>query len=312
MSMIILIKKFMTSNHSHKAIVFGSISIDKIINKHGLFTGVLGGSAAYALLANEKNTCELVGVVGDDFNHKHFELLSNHSISTKSLTRSNGNTFCWGGEYEDDLSSRKTLYVDPGVSDTYIPNLSKDSKNFQYLMLGNTAPHLQIDLLMQMENKPYIMLDTFKLYIDIANKELKELIKKVDLFCINYNEAIALTGLTGENIVKMANAILALGPKSLIIKDGKNGSTYFDNYNNIFEMKAYPVDKVIDTTGAGDAYLGGILMGKLQGMNIFDAMKIGAVTASFCIEGVGVDGLLDISKEEFQNRVDWMHKNHTP
>jgi sugar/nucleoside kinase (ribokinase family) len=77
-------------------------------------------------------------------------------------------------------------------------------------------------------------------------------------------------------------------------------------------MKAYPVDKVIDTTGAGDAYLGGVLMGKLQGMNIFDAMKIGAVTASFCIEGVGVDGLLDISKEEFQNRIDWMHKNHTP
>lgn len=308
--MIILIKKFMTSNQSHKAVVFGSISIDKIVNKYGSFSDILGGSAAYGLLANKQNTCELVGVVGDDFLNKHFDLLSNHSISAKSLTRANGNTFCWGGKYQDDFSSRKTLYVDHGVSETYVPTLSKESKNCPYLMLGNTAPHLQIELLKQMENKPYIMLDTFKLYIEIANKELKHLIKKVDLFCINFNEAIALTGEDGSNLVKMANAILDLGPKSLIIKDGENGSTYFDHNNNIFKMKAYPLKKVIDTTGAGDAYLGGILMGKIQGMNIFDAMKVGAVMASFCIEGVGTKGLLDVSKDTFSQRLDWMNSNH--
>ena len=107
----------MTSNQSHKAVVFGSISIDKIVNKHGSFSSVLGGSAAYALLANKKNSCELVGVVGDDFQEKHFNLLSDHSITTKSLTQLDGNTFCWGGEYKDDFSSRETLYVDPGVSE---------------------------------------------------------------------------------------------------------------------------------------------------------------------------------------------------
>ena len=311
MSMFILVKKFMTSNQSHKAIVFGSISIDKIVNKHGSFADILGGSAAYALLANRQNTCELVGVVGDDFMDSHFDLLSNHSISTKSLTRANGNTFCWGGEYQDDFSSRKTLYVDPGVSETYVPDLSNESKNCSYLMLGNTAPHLQIELLNQMESKPYIMLDTFKLYIDIANKELKDLIKKVDLFCINFNEAIALTEQDGSNILEMAKAILDLGPKSLIIKDGEKGSTYFDQSNNTFKMKAYPLKEVIDTTGAGDAYLGGILMGKVQGMHIFDAMKVGAVMASFCIEGVGVEGLLNVSKESFQKRLKWMQANHT-
>jgi len=311
MSMFILVKKFMTSNQSHKAIVFGSISIDKIVNKHGSFADILGGSAAYALLANRQNTCELVGVVGDDFMDSYFDLLSNHSISTKSLTRANGNTFCWGGEYQDDFSSRKTLYVDPGVSETYVPDLSNESKNCSYLMLGNTAPHLQIELLNQMESKPYIMLDTFKLYIDIANKELKDLIKKVDLFCINFNEAIALTEQDGSNILEMAKAILDLGPKSLIIKDGEKGSTYFDQSNNIFKMKAYPLKEVIDTTGAGDAYLGGILMGKVQGMHIFDAMKVGAVMASFCIEGVGVEGLLNVSKESFQKRLKWMQANHT-
>ena len=300
----------MSSNQSHKSIVFGSISIDKIVNRHGSYSDVLGGSAAYALLANKQNTCELVGVVGDDFQDYHFDLLSNHSISTNSLTKLNGNTFCWGGEYQHDFSSRKTLYVDPGVSETYLPDLSENSKNYPFLLLGNTAPHLQTALLNQMDNKPFILLDTFKLYIDIANKELKHLIKRVDLFCINFNEAIALSGQSGSDINEMSKAILDLGPKSLIIKDGKKGSYFFDS-NNQFSIKAYPVEEVIDTTGAGDAYIGGLLMGKMNSMSILDSMKIGAVTASFCIEGIGVDGLLKITSDEFDKRLDWMHSNHT-
>ena len=300
----------MSSNQSHKSIVFGSISIDKIVNKHGSYSDVLGGSAAYALLANKQNTCELVGVVGDDFQDYHFDLLSNHSISTNSLTKLNGNTFCWGGEYQHDFSSRKTLYVDPGVSETYLPELSENSKNCPFLLLGNTAPHLQTALLNQMDNKPYILLDTFKLYIDIANKELKHLIKRVDLFCINFNEAIALSGQNGSDINEMSKAILDLGPKSLIIKDGEKGSYFFDS-NNQFSIKAYPVKEVIDTTGAGDAYIGGLLMGKMNGMSILDSMKIGAVTASFCIEGIGANGLLKITPDEFDKRLDWMHSNHT-
>ena len=300
----------MSSNQSHKSIVFGSISIDKIVNKHGSYSNILGGSAAYALLANKQNTCELVGVVGDDFQDYHFDLLSNHSISTNSLTKLNGNTFCWGGEYQHDFSSRKTLYVDPGVSETYLPDLSENSKNCPFLLLGNTAPHLQTALLNQMDNKPFILLDTFKLYIDIANKELKHLIKRVDLFCINFNEAIALSGQSGSDINEMSKAILDLGPKSLIIKDGGKGSYFFDS-NNQFSIKAYPVKEVIDTTGAGDAYIGGILMGKMNGMSILDSMKIGAVTASFCIEGIGANGLLKIAPDEFDKRLDWMHSNHT-
>ena len=300
----------MSSNQSHKSIVFGSISIDKIVNRHGSYSDVLGGSAAYALLANKQNTCELVGVVGDDFQDYHFDLLSNHSISTNSLTKLSGNTFCWGGEYQNDFSSRKTLYVDPGVSETYLPELSENSKNCPFLLLGNTAPHLQTALLNQMDNKPFILLDTFKLYIDIANKELKHLIKRVDLFCINFNEAIALSGQSGSDINEMSKAILDLGPKSLIIKDGKKGSYFFDS-NNQFSIKAYPVKEVIDTTGAGDAYIGGLLMGKMNSMSILDSMKIGAVTASFCIEGIGVDGLLKITSDEFDKRLDWMHSNHT-
>ena len=300
----------MTSNQSHKAVVFGSISIDKIVNKHGIFTDILGGSAAYALLANKKNTCELVGVVGDDFQSKHFDLLSKHSKTTNSLTQLNGSTFCWGGKYKDDFSSRETLYVDPGVSESYLPDLSQHSKNCPFLLLGNTAPHLQIELLNQMETKPFILLDTFKLYIDIANKDLKDLVRRVDLFCINFNEARALSGMDGADLKKMSEAILNLGPKSLIIKDGKNGS-YFFNSSESFSIKAFPVNNVVDTTGAGDAYIGGILMGKMNGMNMIDSMRMGAVTASFCIEGVGIEGLLKINDIEFRERLAWMNANHT-
>mgnify|MGYP001256962431 FL=1 len=300
----------MTSNQSHKAVVFGSISIDKIVNKHGIFTDILGGSAAYALLANKKNTCELVGVVGDDFQSKHFDLLSQHSKTTNSLTQLNGSTFCWGGKYKDDFSSRETLYVDPGVSESYLPDLSQHSKNCPFLLLGNTAPHLQIELLNQMETKPFILLDTFKLYIDIANKDLKDLVRRVDLFCINFNEARALSGMDGADLKKMSEAILNLGPKSLIIKDGKNGS-YFFNSSESFSIKAFPVNNVVDTTGAGDAYIGGILMGKMNGMNMIDSMRMGAVTASFCIEGVGIEGLLKINDTEFRERLAWMNANHT-
>lgn len=300
----------MTSNQSHKAVVFGSISIDKIINKHGSFSDILGGSAAYALLANKKNTCELVGVVGDDFKQKHFNLLSEYSITTKSLSRLNGKTFCWGGEYKDDFSSRETLYVDPGVSESYLPKLSENSTNCSILLLGNTAPHLQTELLNQMKQDPFVLLDTFKLYIDIANKELKHLIKRADLFCINFNEARAISGMEGSNLEKMATSILDFGPKSIIIKDGKKGSYFFDRKRH-FAIKAFPVEDVVDTTGAGDAYIGGILMGKMRGLSIFDSMKVGAVTASFCIEGVGIDGLLKMNENEFNRRLLWMNENHT-
>ena len=114
----------------------------------------------------------------------------------------------------------------------------------------------------------------------------------------------------GSNLRDMAKSILDLGPKSLIIKDGKNGSHFFDAQNN-FSITAFPVDKVVDTTGAGDAFIGGILMGKMNEKNIFESMKVGAVTASFCIEGIGVDGLLKINDQEFTRRLEWMNINHT-
>ena len=116
----------MTSNQSHQALVFGSISIDKIINRYGTYDNVLGGSASYALLATKSKECQLVGMVGSDFPKNHFNLLGDHSINLDDLKIEEGKTFCWGGEYAHEFSSRETLYVDPGVSEKYQPILSEN------------------------------------------------------------------------------------------------------------------------------------------------------------------------------------------
>ena len=111
----------MTSNQSHRTLIAGSISIDKIINKYGTYDNVLGGSAAYALLATPKKGCQLVGVVGSDFPDQYLNLLDNHSITLDDLMIPDGKTFTWGGEYAPDFSSRETLYVNPGIAESCLP-----------------------------------------------------------------------------------------------------------------------------------------------------------------------------------------------
>ena len=300
----------MTSNHSHRALVFGSISIDKIVNRYGTYKNVLGGSASYALLATKKKECQLVGMVGNDFPKAHFELLGEHSITLDDLKVEEGNTFAWGGKYADDFSTRETLYVDPGVSEKYKPALSNHSKNCDYLLLGNTHPDLQLTLLNQLESKPFVMLDTFKLYMDIANDSLKQIISKSNLLCINYNEAIHLCGLKNPKLKDVAKSILDMGTDSLIIKQGEDGASFFDN-NKHFSIGAYPVKKVMDTTGAGDSFAGGLISSKMHGKNIEDSMISGATLASFCIEDIAHKGLIGFSREEYSIRQEWIKSSLT-
>ncbi len=300
----------MTSNQSHRALVFGSISIDKIVNRYGTYKDVLGGSATYALLATPKNTCQLIGVVGEDFPKEHFDFLGNHSNNLDDLTIEKGKTFIWGGEYQSDFSSRKTLYVDPGISEQYEPILSKNSRSCDYLLLGNTLPRLQLMLLEQIDSNPFVILDTFKLYIDIANEDLKKAISKSHLLCINYNEALALSKLPNSNIKDIADCILQMGTKSLIIKRGEQGASFF-NHQDSFSIGAYPVKKVMDTTGAGDSFVGGLLAAKMKGKNIQESMISGSTMASFCIEDISCRGLLSIKKTEYQIREEWIQSSLT-
>ena len=294
----------------HNTLISGSISIDKIINKYGTYTNVLGGSAAYALCSTQEKTCQLIGVVGNDFSEEHLDLVNRYSISLSDLRIADGKTFIWGGEYTSDFSSRTTLYVDPGIAESCLPILSTESKQCNYVLLGNTAPTVQLSILDQIESKPFIMIDTFKLYIDIALKDLKATMRKSDLLCINYNEALHLSKLSSPSLDDMAKCILDMGVKSLIIKKGEDGASFFDGNNN-FSIGAYYVDKVKDTTGAGDCFAGGLIHSLSKGSDMMDAIVDGAVMASFCIEDIGHKGLLSLSEEEYLLRKKWLKNSLT-
>ena len=202
------------------------------------------------------------------------------------------------------------MYVDPGVSEKYQPILSESSKQCQYLLLGNTHPKLQLEVLNQIESNPFIILDTFKLYMDIANSDLKKIISKSNLLCINYNEAVHLSGLKNHNLNEIAENILSLGSDSLIIKQGEDGATFFDG-NTSFSIKAYPVSKVMDTTGAGDVFAGGILSSKMAGKNMKESMIAGATMASFCIESIAHEGIVKVSDSEYKLRKEWIQSSLT-
>ena len=131
-------------------------------------------------------------MVGNDFSEEHLDLVGRYSISLSDLRIVDGKTFIWGGEYTSDFSSRTTLYVDPGIAESCLPILSEEAKKCNYVLFGNTAPTVQLSILDQIDSNPFIMMDTFKLYIDIALKDLKATMRKSDLLCINYNRSIAL------------------------------------------------------------------------------------------------------------------------
>ncbi len=295
---------------SYSTLISGSISIDKIINKYGAYANVLGGSAAYALCSTPEKTCQLVGVVGNDFPEEHLNLVNRYSVTLSDLKIADGKTFIWGGEYTPDFSSRTTLYVNPGIAESSLPVLSQESQECDYILLGNTSPTVQLSILDQIQSDPFIMMDTFKLYIDIALDDLKTTMCKSDLLCINYNEALHLSQLPNPSLDDIAKCILDMGIKSLIIKQGENGASFFDGKNN-FSIGAYYVDQVKDTTGAGDCFAGGLIHSLSKGSDIMTAVVDGSVMASFCIEDIGHKALLSFSEEEYFLRKEWLKNSLT-
>ena len=153
-------------------------------------------------------------------------------------------------------------------------------------------------------------MDTFKLYIDIALDDLKTTMRKSNLLCINYNEALHLSKLSNPSLDDMAKCILDMGVKSLIIKKGEDGASFFDGKNN-FSIGAYYVDEVKDTTGAGDCFAGGLIHSLSKGSNIMNAVVDGSAMASFCIEDIGHKGLLSFSEEEYASRKKWLKNSLT-
>lgn len=287
-------------------LIVGSTALDSIKTPKAEKPMLLGGSASYAAVAASFFApVKMVGVVGTDFPKKYIQLYKKHGIDTTGLQIVDGKTFHWVGEYEVNMNNRRTLKTELGVFENFNPVLPESYRKTPFVLLANISPSLQHRVLDQVERPKFIAADTMDLWLNIALKELLELLKRVDLLVLNDSEARSLT--KEDNIVVALKKIHKLGPKYVIIKKGEHGSILSGD-GEVFVAPAYPLEKVVDPTGAGDSFIGGV-MGYLASAkgdirkNLRRAIIYGSVVASFCCQGFGLSGTTRITRENIEERV---------
>lgn len=287
-------------------LIVGSLAYDDLEMPTGTFENVVGGAATYASIAAALlSPVRLVGVIGNDFPDSILEDLKTRGVDTAGVERADGKTFRWRGKYSADLASRETLDTQLNVFADFRPKIPAAFKASPYVLLGNIHPALQLEVLAQIERPKLVVADTMNFWITGEGKLLGEVMKKVDLLVINDEEARELTGI--HNLVKAAADIRKRGPKHLIVKRGEHGALYFDDAGAFF-APAYPLEDVVDPTGAGDSFAGGLLgyitrVGTLEHPVMRRAMYFGSALGSFCVEGIGPRKLLEVTRADLKKRM---------
>jgi len=292
-------------------LIVGTTALDSIKTPTAENPRLLGGSASHAAVAASFfSPVKLVGGVGEDFPKKYIGLYRRHKIDLEGLQTLPGKTFHWSGEYELNMNNRRTLLTELGVIETFSPVLPASYQNSQFVLLGNIAPALQHCVLDQMKKPKFVVADSMDLWLNIALDDLLKLLPRIDGFVLNDSEAHQLT--KEDNVFAALKKIHALGPKYVIIKKGSHGSV-LSGPKGFFICPAYPLHKVVDPTGAGDSFVGG-MMGYLAtakgsiDANIRRAMIYGSVTASFCCEGLGLTRTTKIKRADIEKRVKELEK----
>ncbi|HEY5297199.1 MAG TPA: PfkB family carbohydrate kinase [Verrucomicrobiae bacterium] len=292
-------------------LIVGSTALDSIKTPNAENPRLLGGSASHAAVAASFfSPVKLIGVVGEDFPKKYLELYRRHKIDLSGLQIVAGKTFHWSGEYEINMNHRRTLLTELGVFENFTPHLPDAHKKSQFVLLANIAPALQHHVLNQMSRPKFVVADTMDLWLNIALPDLLKLLPRIDGFVLNDSEAHQLT--QEENVFAALKKIHALGPKYVIIKKGSHGSI-LSGPRGFFICPAYPLHKVVDPTGAGDSFVGGIMgflamaRGSIEN-NFRRAMIYGSVTASFCCEGFGLNRTTKIKRADIEKRVKELEK----
>ena len=288
-----------------KLLVVGSVALDTVKTPFGEVSEVLGGSATFfSTAASFFTSVDLIAVVGEDFPPQHLAFLKSRNIDLTGLERRPGATFRWKGEYTHQLNEAHTLDTKLNVFETFRPKIPEAYRSPDLLFLGNIDPELQLDVLQKISRPPLVACDTMNFWINGKREALWRVLEQVDILIVNDGEARAL----GEdsNLVKVAQKILARGPKHLIIKRGEYGVLMF-NEKQVFGAPAFPLEDVRDPTGAGDTFAGGFL-GYLtatgnRSVNTFkQAIIFGSVMASFAVESFSLDRLRILDYKEIQER----------
>lgn len=297
-------------------IVLGTVALDDVTAAGKTKKKMLGGSGSHFCMSSRLFTkTHLVSIVGRDFPRKHLSMLKQKGIDVSSLLLRDGKTFAWQGEYDaSDLNQAITKGTELGVLMSYDPVVSPAQAKIANVFLANFDPVIQMKFLKQMKNPKFVGLDTMNLWIANMRKDLTKLVKKVDLFILNDAEAKQYTGET--NVIKAARAIRKLGPKIVVIKKGEHG-VFIDAGRFMFAFSAYPVDSVLDPTGAGDTFAGG-LMGYLSksGRATEKVMRQAALYAtalsSFNVQGFGNAKTANLTLPKVHQRMKALVKFITP
>ncbi|HXE54804.1 MAG TPA: PfkB family carbohydrate kinase [Tepidisphaeraceae bacterium] len=287
-------------------LVTGSIGIDTVETPHGKRDDVIGGSAIYfSYAASFFTPVRLVGVVGEDCPKSLFQVFEGRDVDTGGLeTRKGSKTFRWHGSYVQDLNEAVTVEVDLNVLAERAPRIPQNFLDSQYVFLANTHPVLQQEMLASLKSPRLIVADTMNLWIQTEHRELCKLLGKIHGLVLNDGEARLLT--EEKNLIAAARKVLKMGPRFVVIKKGEHGCLMCSDRGE-FVLPAFPAEKVIDPTGAGDSFAGG-MMGYLATQGSFSlatlkrALAFGTVVASYTIADFSLGGLQSITREHIDDR----------
>lgn len=292
-----------------KLLVVGTMAYDAIETPFHKVDRILGGAATYIALAATKFpvSCGVVSVVGDDFLEQDLQKLTALGIDTTGVEQvKGGKTFFWHGRYHDDMNTRTTLETQLNVLENFTPQVPDTFRDAAVVVIGNLHPVVQKTSLEQLApGKRFVILDSMNFWMEHFRKELDEVIRQVDLISINDEEARILSG--EFSLPKAAEKIHAMGPKYVIIKKGEHGAQLFGE-GKIFVAPAFPVQEVMDPTGAGDSFAGGFA-GFLSQVETIDfdrlrqALVVGSVYASFTVEAFGVNAIEKVTSTQLNERI---------
>lgn len=290
-------------------IVTGTIGIDTVYTPSGHAEKVLGGSCTYfAAAASFYGPVRMVAAAGDDFPDSFRDVFRAFpSIDTAGLEiRPGSKTFAWGGKYLKNMDTRETLFTELGVLAEKPPEVPAKFRDSRIVFLANSHPGVQLGFLEQLSKRELVVADTMDLWINIAKDDLLVLLRRVDGLVLNYDEAELLTG--RGNTVAAARHILEMGPKFVVVKKGEHGCILVHR-EGIAALPAYPAERVIDPTGAGDSFAGGMMGALASGTanpgsldSIRRALAHGTVIASFNIEAFSLDRLKTLKRAEVDAR----------
>jgi sugar/nucleoside kinase (ribokinase family) len=297
-------------------LVVGSVAFDGIETPSGKVERVLGGAAThFALAASYFTDVRVIAVVGEDFTAENEAVFTRRGIDTRGIEHTEGKSFFWAGSYLKNLNEAQTLRTDLNVFQSFSPKIPAEYQDSEFLFLANIDPVLQADVRAKMPNVKLVCGDTMNYWINDHAENLAKVLKGLDGLLINDGEAKLLAH--DANLVRAADKILSMGPKSLVVKHGEFGATAFFSDRSFankngkvflpFRAPALPLSEVVDPTGAGDSFAGGFFgyiasQKDLTPATFKKAMFYGGVMGSFAVERFGTERLQQLDPKELEER----------